>query len=247
MTSSAPEPPAPLALLDQVAEASARLVRTVEGMGDDDVREPSLLPGWTRGHVLAHISRNADSLVNLLLWARTGIETPQYASPFIRDYDIEAGSSRPLAEQLIDLEASAARFAALASTAPDTAWAATVRTRGGREIRATEIPWMRLQEVEIHHADLAAGYGPADWPEEFLTRLLPAVTADLSAAAAAHVPPLTPAFAVEATDTRFAATIGTGVPTRTIAGPGHALVAWLIGRSTGDALPASLPELPAWR
>jgi maleylpyruvate isomerase len=27
-----------------------------------DVRAPSLLPGWTRGHVLSHIARNADGI-----------------------------------------------------------------------------------------------------------------------------------------------------------------------------------------
>ncbi|MEV0474381.1 maleylpyruvate isomerase N-terminal domain-containing protein, partial [Streptomyces prunicolor] len=28
------------------------------------VAEPSRLPGWSRGHVLAHLARNADALVN---------------------------------------------------------------------------------------------------------------------------------------------------------------------------------------
>ena len=41
---------------------------------------PSLLPGWSRGHVLTHLARNADGAVNLLTWARTGVETPQYVS-----------------------------------------------------------------------------------------------------------------------------------------------------------------------
>lgn len=238
-----PEPAAPLALIDQVAEATARLVDSVKSMGNDAVVGPSLLPGWSRGHVLAHFARNADSLVNLLLWAQTGVEIPQYASQFIRDFDIEAGAPRPLTEQLIDIEASATRLAALARTLPDTAWAATVRIRGGREIRATDIPWMRLQEVEIHHVDLGVAYRPEDWPEEFLTRLLPAVTADLSAAA----PPGRATFAVEATDIGFEATIGADAPTHTVTGPAHAVAAWIIGRYPGDSLRGPLPELPAWR
>ena len=46
----------------------------------EDFAGPSLLPGWTRAHVLAHVAGNADALVNLLTWARTGEETPMYAS-----------------------------------------------------------------------------------------------------------------------------------------------------------------------
>lgn len=248
MTSPTQEPTAtPHAVLDRVAEATERLLRTAKNLADADLPEPSLLPGWTRGHVLAHLARNADSLVNLLLWARTGIETPQYASQLLRDHDIEAGSTRPLAEQITDLETSAARFATLAGTLPDDAWHARVRTRGGREIPASAIPWMRLQEVEIHHVDVAAAYTPADWPAPFLTDLLPAVAADLTAAATTGSPAATPTFTVEATDTPFTATIGATTPTRTIRGPAPALAAWLLGRSPGTDLPTPLPTLPAWR
>jgi maleylpyruvate isomerase len=33
---------------------------------------PSALPGWSRAHVLTHVARNADAMINLLTWARTG-------------------------------------------------------------------------------------------------------------------------------------------------------------------------------
>lgn len=230
----------PLALLDQVATATTRLLDTARDLTDADVIAPSLLPGWTRGHVLAHLSRNADSLVNLLIWARTGIETPQYASPFLRDFDIDAGAPRPLAEQVIDLEASAARWSALATTAPPQSWRATVRTRAGREIPAAEVPWMRLLEVEIHHVDLNSTYTPADWPTPFLHRTLTQATTDLGRS-------LQSPFTIRATDTDFTTTVGPGTPTHTIEGPSPALLAWLIGRSPGTDLTGDLPDLPAWR
>ena len=44
----------PLVLLDEVDRATARLLATAEGL-DGDPATPSLLPGWTRGHVLTHI------------------------------------------------------------------------------------------------------------------------------------------------------------------------------------------------
>ncbi|MEV6258106.1 maleylpyruvate isomerase family mycothiol-dependent enzyme [Nocardia sp. NPDC051911] len=228
--------------LDTVAEATARLLDTIRGLDEHAVTEPSLLPGWTRGHVLAHLARNADSLVNLLLWAHTGVEIPQYASPFLRDADIEAGAPRPLAEQLADNDVAATRFLGLARSLTDDAWRAQVRTRQGRPIPATEVLWMRLQEVEIHHVDLNADYHPADWPASFVARILPQATADLTRLTADT--PL--AITIQATDTDFTAPIGPS-PTDTISGPAASLAAWLLGRTPGTDLTGPLPTLPAWK
>ncbi|MEU6582877.1 maleylpyruvate isomerase family mycothiol-dependent enzyme [Nocardia sp. NPDC046763] len=226
------------ALLDTVAAATERLLPAIAALGDADLVEPSLLPGWTRGHVLAHLSRNADSLVNLLLWARTGIETPQYASQFLREADIEAGANRPLRDQLEDFTASAERWLDLARVMPADRWPTLVRNRQGGEIPATRIPWMRLLEVEIHHVDLAVGYTPADWSEDFTTRLL---TQSIS-----EVKPVDgTGFTVTATDTGYTGTVGT--PTTTVTGPAAALAAWLIGRSPGTDLTGNLPDLAAWK
>jgi maleylpyruvate isomerase len=230
--------------LDTVAEATARLLDTIRGLDEHAVTGPSALPGWTRGHVLAHLARNADSLVNLLLWAHTDVEIPQYASAFLRDHDIEAGAARPLTEHLADNEAAATRFLALARSLTDDAWRAQVRTRQGRPIPATEVRWMRLQEVEIHHVDLNANYHPSDWPASFVARILSQVTADLTRLTADT--PLEP-FTLRATDSDYTATIGSPPATHTISGPSKSLAAWLIGRSTGSDLTGDLPSLPAWK
>ena len=51
----------PLVLIAEVDRATARLLATARTLDDDAVRAPSPLPGWTRGHVLTHVARNADS------------------------------------------------------------------------------------------------------------------------------------------------------------------------------------------
>ncbi|MCC3328059.1 maleylpyruvate isomerase family mycothiol-dependent enzyme [Nocardia abscessus] len=241
MTTAASQTPVQL---DTVAEATTRLLDTIRGLDERAVTEPSALPGWTRGHVLAHLARNADSLVNLLLWAHTGVEIPQYASSFLRDHDIEAGAPRPFPEHLADNEAATTRFLALARSLTDDAWRAQVRTRQGRPIPATEVLWMRLQEVEIHHVDLNAGYHPSDWPTPFVARILPQATADLTRLTADN--PLEP-FTLRATDSDFTATIGTDPTAHTISGPASSLAAWLLGRGTGSDLTGDLPPLPAWK
>ena len=47
-----------------------------------------------------------------------------------------------------------------------------MRFPSGTVAPAARIVWSRLCEVEIHHVDLNAGYGPADWPPAFAKRLL---------------------------------------------------------------------------
>jgi maleylpyruvate isomerase len=171
-------PPTDLSTLDA---ATNRLVRSLEALSDADIGRPSLLPGWTVGHVATHVARNADGLVRLVDWARTGEQTPMYESMAAREADIEAGAARPAPEVLADVVDSAARvraaFVELAGagtpalerlvvfgapppgTAPDTP--------------ARTIPFRRLQEVEIHHVDLGLdSYGPRDWPAEFVERQL---------------------------------------------------------------------------
>src|SRR6266487_233065 len=77
--------------LARVGAATDRLLATAAALSDAQAREPSLLPVWSRGHVLTHIARNADGLANLLRWAGTGRETPMYASAASRTADIAAG------------------------------------------------------------------------------------------------------------------------------------------------------------
>ena len=237
----------PLVLLPEVDRATDRLLRTVAALDDAAVAGPSLLPGWTRGHVLTHIARNADSYVNLLASARTGEHISQYASPAARDADIAAGAGRPATVQLADLRASAGRFGEAARAMPADTWAARVQSSRGPRVAATLI-WARLREVEVHHVDLAAGYRTADWPEAFSQRVLHEVVNDLAGRAELPALVLCPAETERRLTLGEAAHDAPDPPT--IAGPAHALAGWLTGRSPGDELvvtPAGpLPTLSSW-
>ncbi|MFJ3790763.1 maleylpyruvate isomerase family mycothiol-dependent enzyme [Kitasatospora sp. NPDC090091] len=227
--------------LSLVEEGTRHLLHTVSGLKPEAVAEPSALPGWTRGHVLAHVARNADSLVNLLDGARTGTDIPQYPSGEVRDQGIEDGAPRPVDVQLADLRASDERFAAAAALLPAEAWTADVRHRTGYVFPASDIPWKRLAEVEYHHVDLDAGYTPAHWPELFAVTEFRKLSARLAGADL-------PAVELVADDTEDRGVIGTGTPSLTVEGPVRALLAWLSGRSGGDGLrrtpDAALPQLP---
>ncbi|MEV7773269.1 maleylpyruvate isomerase family mycothiol-dependent enzyme [Kitasatospora sp. NPDC086791] len=230
------------AWLSQVEESTQRLLQTVSGLAPEALAEPSALPGWTRGHVLAHLARNADSLVNLLTGARTGTDIPQYTSNEARDRDIDRDAPRPLDVHLADLRASHERFAAAAALLPAEAWTVQVKHRRGYLFPASDIPRRRLLEVEYHHVDLAGGRTPAHWPEDFAV----AQFRDLADGLAGE--PGLPTVELVADDTADRAVIGAGEPALTVEGPVRALTAWLSGRSAGADLrrtpDTALPQLP---
>ncbi|MBV6697539.1 maleylpyruvate isomerase family mycothiol-dependent enzyme [Kitasatospora aureofaciens] len=227
--------------LSLVEESTRHLLHTVSEVKPEAVAEPSALPGWTRGHVLAHLARNADSLVNLLNGARTGTDIPQYASNEARDEEIERDAPRPVDVQLADLAASHERFAAAAALLPAEAWTADVRHRSGYIFPASDIPWKRLMEVEYHLVDLDGGYTPAHWPEEFAVAEFRRLAGKLAGTDLAAVELI-------ADDTEDRGTIGTGEPGLAVEGPVRSLLAWLSGRSDGAGLRltphAELPQLP---
>ncbi|PSK99659.1 maleylpyruvate isomerase [Murinocardiopsis flavida] len=223
-------PETDLAALDR---ATARLLRTAESLTPDEVAEPSLLPGWSRGHVLSHLCRNADALLNGLTAARTGADVPMYASDDARDADIDAGAGRPAAEQCADLRASADRLAAAARALEPAAWEYRILHRRGFRFSAADVPAMRLSEVEYHHVDLDAGYGPGHWAPGFvaaqLTRLAERFTED------GRFGPVLLRDADTGAEYRIGAPAPEGL---TASGPGPALLAWLSGRSNADGLVA---------
>ncbi|HET9895677.1 MAG TPA: maleylpyruvate isomerase family mycothiol-dependent enzyme [Streptosporangiaceae bacterium] len=173
------------------------------GLRNARAREPSLLPGWTRGHLLTHLARNADGLCNLLTWARTGVMTPQYPSAAARDEDIETGAGRSAAELRADVAESAAALAAEAASLSEAAWQASVHGIRGKAHPAWYTLTRRLPELEIHHVDLGIGYRVADWPDGFAAERLP----DVAGSFAGRDNP--PACPVEVTCTGQAFRIGT--------------------------------------
>jgi maleylpyruvate isomerase len=228
-----------------VDTATSRLRQTAAGVSDQQAREPSLLPGWSRGHVLTHLARNADSLRNLLIWARTGAVTPQYASLDAREEGISAGAGRSAAELLADVETSAAALAAEAATLANADWAAQVQGTHGQWHPAWFTLWRRLTEVEIHHVDLNAGYVPPDWPGAFALACVKRVASDFTR-------PDAPAAVLLSSDSGHVLAIGPAGAKAAVqvTGPASALLAWLTGRSQGADLAAEpagpLPPLPSW-
>ncbi|MFD7069750.1 maleylpyruvate isomerase family mycothiol-dependent enzyme [Streptomyces sp. NPDC059913] len=154
------------------ARAGTELVLdAVADLDEAGFRADSALPGWTRGHLAAHVAANADALGNLVHWAATGEETPMYASAEARAEGIARGPALSADELRSWLTASARRLAEGLDALTDEQWHHPVVTAQGRTVPATELPWMRAREVCVHAVDLATGTAFTDLPDGFLTAL----------------------------------------------------------------------------
>lgn len=154
-------------LSDQIDQATQRLLDDARVIPEGDLRAPSLLPGWSRARVLAHLARGADAMRSLLIGARSGRDQGAHAGAEAWQADIErtaAMSGKDLAAELAD---SAMALRTLARQLPDQAWQVRVRVPGLAPFPAAEVLTRRLVEVELHHCDLGTGYASADWPEVF--------------------------------------------------------------------------------
>jgi maleylpyruvate isomerase len=141
-----------------VAAATQRLLGDTIAVQDEDWPAPSRLPGWSRGHVASHIARQADGMVRLTEWARSGQRQDMYASAEQREADIAAGAGRSGLELQIDLDTSAGRLNRAFDAMDEAAWDAVVELRSGTKVPARMLPLARLLEVVVHHVDLDVGF-----------------------------------------------------------------------------------------
>ncbi|MCF3133477.1 maleylpyruvate isomerase family mycothiol-dependent enzyme [Streptomyces olivochromogenes] len=218
--------------LASVRDATERLLTAAATLDNASVAEPSRLPGWTRGHILAHLARNADALVNVLQGR------PMYASAQARDADIERDAPRPLDVQLADLRETAASFQETGAAPAD--WSRTVELRNGVTDSASRVPFRRWVEVDLHHVDLGIGYELEDLPAEFVEREIDFLTERFGG----HE--TVPSTSLTSEDGRIWTTGGgAGGDPVAIEGPATELLGWLSGRRDGSGLTVKGGALPA--
>ena len=158
-------------------EAQARLMSSVANLADPEVRAPSRLPGWSLGHVLTHLARNADAHARRLEGALDGRDAPKYASgEGQRRDEIEDGAGRTSDEIVAELRASTSHLENVFDRSSAAGWP-NGHFLGGGHYGVSGCPAHRLREVEMHHVDLGLGYTPLDWPQEYVDWDLPMILA----------------------------------------------------------------------
>ena len=207
---------------------------------DADARRPSLLAGWSVGHVLTHLARNADSHTAMFLAAHAGGVADQYPGGMAqRTADIDAGAVRDAGELVDDLRTAIARLEDAWDATATATWAHGLgRTGNAGERPLDDLVFRRWRETEVHHADLGLSFGWADWSEAYVDREL-----DHTIAVLAPRLPAATALRIEA-DGIIGAWIvePVAVARLTVRASKHELLAWLLGRHAR----ADWPTLAPW-
>lgn len=215
---------------------TAYLSQRLAELTDDELDGPTLLEGWTRRHLVAHIGYNAAALCRLMDWAATGVETPMYSSTEQRAQEIAEGATLNPAALRNLFSHTVARLDEKWRHLPEAAWQAQVRTAQGRLVPAEETAWMRTREVWIHAVDLDNGGRFGDFPPVVLDSLLDDIVGmwrkkELGAGIALQVEGRDPVLVNEDAET-----------THTVRGDLPGVVRWAAGRgavgvSGGDLTP----------
>ncbi len=164
----------PVAEIAGTRRAHATLATSIAGLADETTRLPSRLPGWSVGHVLTHVARNADSVVRRLEGAAAGRVVEQYeGGPEGRARQIAEGAGRAAAVLVADVLRSNRAAEAAMDAFPDDAWERETISVGGARTPARAVVFSRWREVEVHHVDLGLGYEPRDWPGDLVELWLP--------------------------------------------------------------------------
>lgn len=235
---------------------TAYFSRQLAQLTAEDMSGPSLLAGWSRGHVVAHVGYNARYLAHLLEEVRRG-ETQVKPTNHDDAHDIDYGATLPDAA-LRNLHAHAAVHLNVEwRDLPADKWETSLEREGQRPLHVADTVWGRAFEVWVHAADLNTGARFEDLPPQLLDRLFRNVMDDWDDRSdEANEQPQLLLQATERDDIyrltlpaeKLAAVFERGaIPRRTLTVEGTlaALTRWGLGRGTMDIMnPAgSVPGL----
>lgn len=153
------------ALVEGCAAAHQRLLALCDGTDESWMSRASLLPAWSRGHVLAHLARNADSLSRILDAAGRGEVADQYPGGSAeRESGIAEGAARAPEAIVADLRRAIWELEGRWARADAATWSGRGRLASGAVVDVPETVFRRWRETVVHTFDLDVGIGWSEWP-----------------------------------------------------------------------------------
>jgi maleylpyruvate isomerase len=227
---------APVQVLD-VQLAHERLVTFARTLSDADTRQASLLPGWTVGHVLAHLSLNAEALTRVAVATAMGETGHMYSSTAARAQDIDDLATHDAATLVARLVTSTTAFEAgwRAVTAASMATGLAKLVPDGSPFPIDTMLMRRLREVEVHSADCGhRRYTYESWSDSYVDRELSEQFNDIDGRTSQ------PVHLIDELGRHY--TIGDATREPAVHITRRAMVAWMLSRHAVDGL----PELAPW-
>ena len=227
-------------LVELLDSGTRRLVRSVDAMTDDQWRQPSLLPGWTRAHVVAHLTLNAEGLSGALEGVHEGRPVPMYASrrgARRRHRRPRLGVAVRAARQVPGLDDGDRRVGGGAGRQPGRDRRSSGRPAGGRSPPATSASCAPVRSRSTTPTWPSTTPRPTGCPSSSYCSWTPAPARTHDGEP----------FVAHATDLDRSWEFGTGGPT--VSGVGSALAWWTTGRGNGDGLTSDdgrVPRMEPW-
>lgn len=144
-------------------------------MDDDALRQPSLLPGWNRDVLVAHLTSAGRAALRCAEAAIDNRSVAMYPGGAAqRDREIAAGSGSSKSQLVAELAEVCARCDdAFAAASADALQVTMESLRGPIPLAAVIL--QRWLDVEAHRVDLDTGYTTDDWSSSFAEQVLPIV------------------------------------------------------------------------
>lgn len=226
----------------ELHKAAGTVTRLLAKMDDSSVTGPSELPGWSRGHVLAHLTGIANAMARQLEYARRGEQIELYDGGMEgRTKAINLAAGHSLAEHTASVTTAVESAVAAFDALEPGDWQARISYRDGTVLDGGLALW---RELTIHAADLGLGFGPETWSRPFCEHLFGFLEARV---------PREYRFVLQPTGLP-PLTLGSGGTSIAITGMLTDIAAWLAGRepslgslrATAAADGVDLPELLPW-
>ncbi len=205
--------------MERLTLAADNVSAKLGGLSDADVLAPTDLPGWTRGHVLAHIAHVSNAVARQAEYALKGELVDFYDGGHGgRTQAIEMNAGHTADEHRAYIATAFTRALSVLGGLDDAQWMLPVSYRNG-DVRGVGLAYWR--ELVIHLADLNLGRGPETWSKEFCLYLIGFLNSRVPAELQLKLLPLGLA----------PLTVGAGETTVSVSGMLTDIAAWLAGRT----------------
>lgn len=227
-------PAAPAETLGWARTGTAYFARLLNDLPDAALDAPSLVPGWSRRHIVAQVGYQARALTRLTEWAASGVPTPMYESEAARLADVEDGATLPSRALRGLFRHAAVHLDVEWRDLEAEAWDAALALPEGGTVTARDTAWMRAREVWLRAVDLGSGGSFLDMPPALVDWLIEDARASWAG----------PALTAELTDRSAALCFG-GIGGTAVSGRAADVARWLTGRGARRLMHAHpLPPVP---
>lgn len=164
-------PGAPARELSWARRGTAYFARLLNGLDATALDGPSKVHGWSRRHLVAHVSYNARAFAQMAGAIRAGQPAPLYSSVEDREAEISRGATLPDRALRHLFQHSEVHLNVEWRDLSNIDWEASGTDLSGQPLPVRSTPWMRARELWVHALDLNAGARVRDMPADFVEAL----------------------------------------------------------------------------